>query len=109
MHMTLRELAVNAAKKYGALSTPTGRVVIRWTVDEAASPPMLTTTWRHEVDSPDDERRRRRGFGLDDRARPGPRPGRQGRPRLHAARRGLHPARAAFAEEDESRHAEVSR
>lgn len=50
VHMTLHELAVNAAK-HGALSTAEGRVVIRWTVDEAASPPMLTLTWR-EVGGP---------------------------------------------------------
>ncbi|WP_454713947.1 sensor histidine kinase [Caulobacter segnis] len=50
VHMTLHELAVNAAK-HGALSTAEGRVVIRWTVDEAATPPMLTLTWR-EVDGP---------------------------------------------------------
>jgi two-component sensor histidine kinase len=51
VHMTLHELAVNAAK-HGALSTAEGRVVIRWTVDEAATPPMLTLTWR-EVGGPE--------------------------------------------------------
>ena len=60
--MTLHELAVNAAK-HGALSGPEGRVVLRWTVDEAATPPMLTLTWREvggpEVTGPPD----RRGFG----------------------------------------------
>ncbi|MET3663652.1 HWE histidine kinase domain-containing protein [Caulobacter sp. 1776] len=50
VHMTLHELAVNAAK-HGALSTPEGRVVIRWTVDEAATPPALTLTWR-EINGP---------------------------------------------------------
>ena len=50
VHMTLHELAVNAAK-HGALSTGKGRVIIRWSVDEAATPPMLTLTWR-EVDGP---------------------------------------------------------
>lgn len=62
VHMTLHELAVNAAK-HGALSTPEGRVVIRWTVDEAASPPMLTLTWR-EIDGPAiDGKPAHRGFG----------------------------------------------
>ena len=50
VHMTLHELAVNAAK-HGALTAPEGRVVLRWTVDEAAAPPMLTLTWR-EVGGP---------------------------------------------------------
>lgn len=62
VHMTLHELAVNAAK-HGALSAPEGRVVLRWTVDEAATPPMLTLTWR-EVGGPTvDGRPERRGFG----------------------------------------------
>ena len=62
VHMTLHELAVNAAK-YGALSTPTGRVVIHWTVDEAVAPPMLTLAWR-EIDGPAvDALPQRRGFG----------------------------------------------
>ena len=50
VHMTLHELAVNAAN-HGALSTPGGRVAIRWTVEEATSPPMLTLTWR-EIGGP---------------------------------------------------------
>jgi two-component sensor histidine kinase len=62
VHMTLHELAVNAAK-HGALTTPEGRVVIRWTVDEGAAPPMLTLTWREvggpAVSGPPE----RRGFG----------------------------------------------
>lgn len=63
MHMTLHELAVNAAK-HGALSTAEGRVVIRWTVDEAATPPMLTLTWR-EVDGPAVAGKpEHKGFGL---------------------------------------------
>jgi two-component sensor histidine kinase len=63
VHMTLHELAVNAAK-YGALSTAEGRVVIRWSVDEAATPPMLALTWR-EVGGPAvDHAPERRGFGV---------------------------------------------
>ena len=63
VHMTLHELAVNAAK-HGALSTPEGRVVIRWSVDETASPPMLSLTWR-EVGGPSLEGQpEHRGFGV---------------------------------------------
>lgn len=62
VHMTLHELAVNAAK-HGALSTPEGKVVIRWTVDEAASPPMLTLTWREAGGPAVNGKPERRGFG----------------------------------------------
>jgi two-component sensor histidine kinase len=62
VHMTLHELAVNAAK-HGALSTAEGRVAIRWSVEEAATPPILTLTWR-EVGGPAlAGRPERRGFG----------------------------------------------
>ena len=50
VHMTLHELAVNAAK-HGALSAPDGRVIIRWSIDEAVTPQRLTLTWR-EVGGP---------------------------------------------------------
>lgn len=63
VHMTLHELAVNAAK-YGALSTPEGRVVIRWSVDEAATPPMLSLTWREVGGPPLAAPPERRGFGV---------------------------------------------
>jgi two-component sensor histidine kinase len=62
VHMTLHELAVNAAK-HGALSTPEGKVVIRWMIDEAASPPMLTLTWREVGGPPVDSQPEHRGFG----------------------------------------------
>lgn len=62
VHMTLHELAVNAAK-HGALSTPEGKVVIRWTVDEAASPQMLTMTWREVGGPPVSGQPEHRGFG----------------------------------------------
>lgn len=62
VHMTLHELAVNAAK-HGALSTPEGRVVLRWTVDETATPPMLTLTWREVGGPPLAGKPERRGFG----------------------------------------------
>nr|WP_295106357.1 HWE histidine kinase domain-containing protein [uncultured Caulobacter sp.] len=63
VHMTLHELAVNAAK-HGALSIPEGRVVIRWSVEETATPPMLTLTWR-EVGGPAvADKPKHKGFGV---------------------------------------------
>lgn len=62
VHMTLHELAVNAAK-HGALSTQDGRVAIRWTVDEAATPPLLTLTWREIGGPPLPDPPKHRGFG----------------------------------------------
>jgi two-component sensor histidine kinase len=62
VHMTLHELAVNAAK-HGALSTPGGKVVIRWAVEEAAAPPRLSLTWREVGGPPIAEQPERRGFG----------------------------------------------
>ena len=44
MHMTLNELALNAAK-HGALGTPEGRVSVAWTVDLAAEPRKLSFEW----------------------------------------------------------------
>lgn len=44
MHMTLHELAVNAAK-YGALSAEDGRLEVVWTVDMTAEPRMLELSW----------------------------------------------------------------
>lgn len=62
VHMTLHELAVNAAK-HGALSTAEGRVVIRWSVDETAEPPTLSLTWREVGGPPLTAQPERRGFG----------------------------------------------
>ena len=62
VHMTLHELAVNAAK-HGALTAPEGRVVLRWTVDGAATPPMLTLTWREVGGPPVSGPPERTGFG----------------------------------------------
>jgi len=61
-HMTIHELVVNAAK-HGALSTAGGRVAIRWEVDETATTPTLTLTWRETGGPPLAEPPRRRGFG----------------------------------------------
>ena len=44
VHMAFHELAVNAAR-YGALSTPDGRVEIRWNVDLAQPRRMLELVW----------------------------------------------------------------
>ena len=44
MHMTLNELALNAAK-HGALGTPEGRVSVAWSVDLAVEPRKLSFEW----------------------------------------------------------------
>jgi two-component sensor histidine kinase len=62
MAMTLHELATNAAK-YGALSTPTGQVIVSW--ERLVSNGMaakLTLEWR-EADGPIVGAPRRSGFG----------------------------------------------
>lgn len=58
--LLLNELATNAAK-YGALSTPQGRVEIRWEI-EAADPDALTLDWR-EAGGPPAAEPARKGFG----------------------------------------------
>ncbi len=57
--LALGELCTNAAK-YGALSTPTGRVSINWSVDAQAS--QLRLTWT-ERGGPTVRMPERRGFG----------------------------------------------
>jgi PAS domain S-box-containing protein len=55
--LALHELAVNAAK-YGALSLPSGRVSIAWTLHDH----VLTIEWREQY-GPKVKVRRKRGFG----------------------------------------------
>jgi len=55
--LAMHELATNAVK-YGALSTPAGRVEVRWTTTDG----MLNLTWR-EAGGPQVSEPTRRGFG----------------------------------------------
>jgi two-component system CheB/CheR fusion protein len=59
--MAIHELASNAAK-YGALSTPAGRLVVSWTVG-GASRDMLNFLWLETGGPPIAEPPARRGFG----------------------------------------------
>ncbi|MDB5456853.1 MAG: histidine kinase [Caulobacter sp.] len=61
LHMTVHELAVNAAQ-YGALSTPGGRVVIDWRIEGEAGARALVLAWR-EQGGPPVTAPTRRGFG----------------------------------------------
>jgi PAS domain S-box-containing protein len=59
--LTLHELATNALK-HGALSTPTGRVLISWTIDRGSAP-RLQLAWREEAGPPVTQPTSQ-GFGL---------------------------------------------
>jgi two-component sensor histidine kinase len=59
--LVLHELATNAAK-YGSLSTPHGRVFVKWTVESDASEPRLTFSWL-ERDGPPVKEPGEKGFG----------------------------------------------
>lgn len=61
--MCCHELATNAAK-YGALSTPDGKVEVRWRVEPASDPGALELVWR-EHGGPSVAPPSRRGFGFD--------------------------------------------
>jgi PAS domain S-box-containing protein len=62
LSMVFHELATNAAK-YGALSTPSGRIDVRWSVDRASdSSGVINLTWR-ESGGPPVAPPTRRGFG----------------------------------------------
>jgi two-component sensor histidine kinase len=60
--MALHELATNAAK-YGALSTPKGRVQARWEIDRANGAAQLRFEWREVGGPPVEGPPSRRGFG----------------------------------------------
>jgi len=59
----LHELATNAAK-YGSLSVPNGRLVLRWRIRQSEEPedPLLVFSWQ-ERDGPRVEPPREVGFG----------------------------------------------
>jgi PAS domain S-box-containing protein len=63
LHMAFHELATNAAK-YGALSTPAGRVSVAWTVDRTVEPAVIEIIWT-EKDGPPVTPPTRRGFGTN--------------------------------------------
>nr|CAD6437883.1 PAS domain S-box protein [Rhizobium sp. Q54] len=59
--MGLHELATNASK-YGALSVPSGQVIIHWDVDRSADPEMIKMIWQ-EIKGPRVAEPTRKGFG----------------------------------------------
>src|SRR5690606_16719342 len=59
--MALHELATNAAK-YGALSIPSGKVKIRWTMEPKDDERVVRLVW-HERDGPPVVTPKRKGFG----------------------------------------------
>jgi two-component system, chemotaxis family, CheB/CheR fusion protein len=59
--LVLHELATNAVK-YGAWSSPKGRVELDWTRGELSGKPALTVVWR-ELDGPRVLEPQQRGFG----------------------------------------------
>jgi two-component system CheB/CheR fusion protein len=63
MALAVHELVTNAVK-YGALSSPSGRLDVSWTVQDGGQPPQLVFDWvesRVKVDGAP----RRRGFGTE--------------------------------------------
>jgi PAS domain S-box-containing protein len=61
--LVIHELATNAAK-YGALSTPTGRVIVSWEIIRKADEAVLQFSWV-ERDGPPVRAPTKRGFGSD--------------------------------------------
>ena len=49
--LALHELAINAIK-YGALSLPAGRIVIRWELDDRQIPKKFRLSWQEEGGPP---------------------------------------------------------
>lgn len=63
LSMVLHELATNAAK-YGALSTPQGRLAVSWRIEAAQNdPPRLVLAWQERDGPPLSGPPARRGFG----------------------------------------------
>jgi PAS domain S-box-containing protein len=60
--LTLHELATNALK-HGALSVPTGQVMVSWAIDPGPSPTQVRLMWR-ERGGPAVEKPKASGFGL---------------------------------------------
>ena len=59
--MAMHELCTNAAK-YGALSTPAGKVAVKWSVANSTREPRLSLSWV-ETGGPPVKPPKRRGFG----------------------------------------------
>jgi two-component sensor histidine kinase len=59
--LIVHELATNAAK-YGALTTPSGNISVRWSLDAGGEKPLITFTWQ-EQGGPPAHPPDRRGFG----------------------------------------------
>ena len=59
--LVMHELATNATK-YGSLSVPNGRVMIRWHIEDCGGERRLQLRW-HEVGGPKVQAPKRRGFG----------------------------------------------
>jgi two-component sensor histidine kinase len=83
--LVIHELATNGAK-FGALSTPGGKVAIRWSVEELGENPRFSFSWQ-ETGGPQVTAPERTGFGtrLLKSALGGDAP-----PRLEYAPQGLH-------------------
>lgn len=62
LSLALHELATNAVK-YGALSTPAGRVIVNWSAGSPGSDEPFELIWR-EINGPRVTAPARRGFGL---------------------------------------------
>lgn len=59
--LLLHELATNAAK-HGAFSVPSGKVMLKWTIDEFGKEPIFRLVWR-EIGGPTVIAPKHRGFG----------------------------------------------
>jgi PAS domain S-box-containing protein len=62
--LAVHELATNAVK-YGALSTPGGRVTVSWTITRDGEGPMLVLSWSESGLRLESAEPRRRGFGTE--------------------------------------------